>query len=71
MRGAPLQAKRQVFLNQADTSERRAMANAVVDALAAVTGLLALDVAVGQLKPSVDVHSVHHLDDRGESGAER
>jgi hypothetical protein len=46
------------------------MANAVVDALAAVTGRLALDVAIGQLQPTVDVHSVHHLDDREGSGAE-
>jgi probable selenium-dependent hydroxylase accessory protein YqeC len=70
MRGAPPQAKRQVFLNQADTPERRSMASAVVDALAAVTGRLALDVAIGQLQPTVAVHSVHHFDDREGSGAE-
>jgi hypothetical protein len=46
------------------------MASAVVDALAAVTGRLALDVAIGQLQPTVAVHSVHHFDDREGSGAE-
>jgi probable selenium-dependent hydroxylase accessory protein YqeC len=73
MRGAPPEARRLAFLNQADTPERRSMANAVVDALAANTGRLALDVAIGQLRAVAGVHAVHHLaiDGRGGSGAER
>jgi probable selenium-dependent hydroxylase accessory protein YqeC len=61
MRRTPPQAKRCVFLNQADTSERQSLANAVIDALAAMADRPALDVAIGQLQPTVAVHAVHHL----------
>jgi hypothetical protein len=61
MRRTPPQAKRCVFLNQADTSERQSMANAVVDAIAAMTERPTLDIAIGQLQPAVKVHTVHHL----------
>jgi probable selenium-dependent hydroxylase accessory protein YqeC len=61
MRGAPPQARRLVFLNQADTPERRALADAVVEALAATAGRPALDVAIGQLQPAVEMHAVRHL----------
>lgn len=73
MRGAPPKAKRFIFLNQADTPERRSMANAVVDSLAAMPERPALAIAIGQLQPTVEVYAVHDLaiEKRRVSGAER
>jgi probable selenium-dependent hydroxylase accessory protein YqeC len=61
MRGAPPHAKRLIFLNQADSAERQALALAVVDALAAMQARPALEVAIGQLQPAIALHGICHL----------
>jgi probable selenium-dependent hydroxylase accessory protein YqeC len=61
MRGAPAKARRLVFLNQADTPERLALAQSVVDSLSAINKNAPLHVAVGRLKPEVRVHGLRRL----------
>lgn len=62
IRGAPPQARRVVFLNQADTPERLAHAQAVLDGLRAIDDRPRLQVAIGCLSPAVHVHAFHEID---------
>jgi probable selenium-dependent hydroxylase accessory protein YqeC len=54
-RGAPSQARRVLFLNQADTPGRRAEAEAVLQALSTLGGRRPERSAVGQLQPELRV----------------
>jgi probable selenium-dependent hydroxylase accessory protein YqeC len=65
MRGAPPLARRLVFLNQADTPERLAQAQAVLDGLHAIHDRPSLQIAIGCLWPAVHVHALHGSDRDG------
>ncbi len=67
MRGAPPHARRVVLLNQADTPARRATADAVVERLAALPGLVPHRVVVAQLQPQPQVFAQHALSQQQEN----
>ncbi len=57
-RGAPAEARRVLFLNQADTPERLTQANRVRDVLSTLDRCPER-VAIGQLRPEVHVYDIH------------
>lgn len=62
MRGAPPHARRLVFLNQADTPEQIAQAQAVLDGLSTIQDHPPLRIAIGSLKPNVWVQALYEFD---------
>jgi len=58
MRGSPDQARRLVFLNQADVADGRALGGAVLDEIAALSGNVVDRAVVAALRPVTVVHEV-------------
>jgi probable selenium-dependent hydroxylase accessory protein YqeC len=62
MRGAAPQARRLVFLNQADTPDRMSQAQAVLDGLSTIHDRPSMCITIGCLKPDTQVRALHEFD---------
>lgn len=60
-KGAPPRARRFIFLNQADTPQRREGASRIADRLRRMNGPVAESLIIGQALSGIRVHAVHPL----------